>query len=132
MVEKSGRKGFEITYVYRLCDLLECIGDKIVKYILENKSVDNLVIATLSEIASKTGLSMNTVFIRMKMLEEAGIIKRKQGIIMLDPRIAHKGKEVRENKLKKMYEEFGKKPKYPERLAKLDKQKKTLALESQK
>lgn len=110
-IYRKGRNKFEITNIPYLCNLFEEMGSKVIAYILKNKNIDNMVIATIKDIANKTGLSLPTVFSHIKTLEKAGLIKRKQGIIMLDPRVAHKGNWAREKKLLNIYENFGKRKK---------------------
>ena len=66
---------------------------EVVKYILNNmeKSTNTLIITT-RELATKSKTSKQTVIETLKALEEAQIITRKTGAIMIHPKLMHRGK----------------------------------------
>ena len=49
------------------------------------------MIATTREIAKATGTSLQTVITTLKILEEGNIIKRKTGVLMLNPELLMRG-----------------------------------------
>ncbi len=71
--------------------MLEKIGRKklkIVNYILDKVHINNNTKkATKREIAKATGKSQQTVITTLKILEEGNIIKRKTGVLMLNPEL---------------------------------------------
>lgn len=108
-VTKCDRNGFEITYLAMLGDVFELLGGRkyrVFKYIIEHKNADNILIMTNRELAEKTGVSTNTVTGAIKLLRERGLIATKTGAIMLQPKIAHRGKFAREQYLIRKFEEF--------------------------
>ena len=99
----DGRSGFVIAYLETIITLIERLGNKkmmVVKYILKEMSKsENLLIATTREISKKAGVSQTTVIETLKTLEEANIIKRKTGVIMLNPKLLHRGNAGKERYL---------------------------------
>ena len=89
------RSGFMITYLATIIQLIERLGNqkmKVVKYILKNMDKSsNVLIKTTREIAEESGISRKTVIETLKILEEEGIITRKTGVVMLSPKLLHKG-----------------------------------------
>lgn len=85
------RNGFMITYLSEIICLIENLGNKkmlVVKYILNNMSkYENTLIITTPELSKKCGVSRQTVSETLKLLEEANLIKRRTGAIMLNPRL---------------------------------------------
>ncbi len=78
---------------------------KFVNYILDNVHLsNNTMIATTREIAKATGTSLQTVITTLKILEEGNIIKRKTGVLMLNPELLI---ERRRPKTKNLLLEFG-------------------------
>lgn len=99
VVKRVSRNGFEITYLAYFINLFEKLGGqkyKVFKYIIENKNSDNQVIITTVELAKKTNVSRQTVSDTLKILTEAKLITRKVGVIMLNPKLAHKGTKDKE------------------------------------
>ncbi|RZH90189.1 replication/maintenance protein RepL, partial [Staphylococcus aureus] len=77
----------------------------IVNYILDNVHLsNNTMIATTREIAKATGTSLQTVITTLKILEEGNIIKRKTGVLMLNPELLMRGDD---QKQKYLLLEFG-------------------------
>ncbi|EOB7059709.1 TPA: replication/maintenance protein RepL, partial [Staphylococcus aureus] len=65
---------------------------------------NNTMIATTREIAKATGTSLQTVITTLKILEEGNIIKRKTGVLMLNPELLMRGDD---QKQKYLLLEFG-------------------------
>lgn len=79
---------------------------KILEYILEHKDTDNVIVATVRKIARETKISYATVVKTLQTLEKAEIIKRRQGLIMLNPKVAHKGNKKHETYLMDKFYDF--------------------------
>lgn len=106
-----GRKEhFMITYLAEIIDLMETLGNKkmqVVKYILANMSkYDNTLIITTRELAEKSGVSHNTVLETLKQLNDAGIIQRRVGSIMISPKLMNNKKASGEATMMVKYKEF--------------------------
>lgn len=112
LVKEISRHDFMITYLSQLVGLLDTIGNKkmkVVKYILKNmdKSTNKLT-ETVQEISAACNVSHVTVLETLNLLEDAGFIARKTGVVMLSPKIAHKGNAHKERYLlTKFYEMRG-------------------------
>lgn len=109
--KKVSRNGFMITYLSQFIELMDIIGTKklqVVKYILENmeKSNNTLIITTI-ELADKTNTSRQTVSDTLKLLEESGLIERRTGAIMINPKLIHQGTNQKEKYLLTKFEAFG-------------------------
>lgn len=103
---------FMITYMNEIINLFDVIGNKklgIMKYIIKemNKS-NNVLMITTKELASKTNTSRQTVSDTLKILEEAQIISRKIGAIMVNPRLINNKKAWKETQMIIQYQSFGK------------------------
>ncbi|ECR3422515.1 replication/maintenance protein RepL [Enterococcus faecalis] len=94
-VDKLYRKqiqgNFVKTYIKGLVMMLDVVGKsklKVVNFLLDNLRLsDNKLIATIREIAESTKTSPTTVTDTLKTLEKGNIIKRRTGVIMLNPEI---------------------------------------------
>ena len=108
-ITKCERNGFEITYLAYLFDVFDQLGGQkqVFKYIVEHKSSDNTLIITNRKLAEKCGVSTQTVYECIKLLKEKGLIATTTGAIMVLPKIAHRGKNGREQFLMHKFEEFG-------------------------
>lgn len=98
----NNRYGFEITYISYLVDLFDKLGGqkyKVFKYIIQNKNMYNQLIITHRELAKKCNVGINTVTDTIKLLKDANLIETRTGAIMLNPKIAHKGKFEKERYL---------------------------------
>lgn len=107
-----GRKDrFMITYLAEIIELIETLGNKkmqVVKYILSNMDKNNnTLIITTRELATEAGVSHNTVLDALKQLEEANIIHRKTGVIMVSPKLMNNKKASGEATMMIRYKEFG-------------------------
>lgn len=106
---KVDRNGFEITYLAYLFDVFDQLGGqkyKVFKYLIKNKSSDNIVIVTNRELAKKCEVSIETVRQALKLLKEKNIIATRTGAIMILPKVAHRGKVGREQYLMHKFQEF--------------------------
>lgn len=102
VVKEVPRVGFAITYLSTIVQLIDNVGNKkmqVVKYVLKSMDSNNLLIKTVREIAEGSGCSVQTVNDTLKILESCGIIARKTGVIMLSPKLVHKGNAQRERML---------------------------------
>lgn len=105
----ENRNGFEITYLSYLVDLFDELGGKkyiVFKYIIKNKNSENQLIITTKELAEKTKVSEPTVIATLKLLKNANLIQTRTGAIMLNPKIAHKGKNSKERYLLQKFVSF--------------------------
>ena len=103
LVKQISRNDFMITYLGALVGLIDNLGNKkmqVVKYILQtmDKSTNKLT-ETTTEIAKGAGVSRVVVSETLRILEDANFIARKTGVVMLSPKIAHKGSAYKERML---------------------------------
>lgn len=103
--------GFMITYLAEIINLIETLGNKkmlVVKYILEHMSkTENTLIITTRELAEKCNVGLNTVVDTLKLLEDAKIIERRTGAIMVSPKLMNNWKAPKEASMMIKYYEFG-------------------------
>lgn len=102
VIKEVPRTGFAITYLSSIINLIDSIGNKkmqVVKYVLKNMDSNNILLQTVREVADGCGCSVQTVNDTLKLLEQAGIIARKTGAIMLSPKLVHKGNARKERYL---------------------------------
>lgn len=101
---------FMITYLAEIINLIETLGNKkmqIVKYILTNmEKSTNTLLTTTRILAEETETSQKTVVETLKMLEQAEIIKRRTGAIMLSPHLMNNKKASGEATMMIKYERF--------------------------
>ena len=110
LVKEISRSDFMITYLAHLVSMLDSIGNKkmkVVKYILKNmdKSTNKLT-ETTTELAEHCNVSRMCVSETLKILEDSGFIARKTGVIMLSPKIVHKGNVQKERILLTKFREM--------------------------
>ena len=111
-VDKLYRKqtsgNFHKAYILQLISMMDMIGGKkfkVVNYILDNIHwSNNTLIATTRELVQATGVSKQTVITTLKTLEKGNIIKRKTGVLMLNPELLMRGDD---QKQKYLLLEFG-------------------------
>lgn len=109
LVKKMRRSGFAITYLSELIKLIDTIGNKkmkVVRYILDNMDAGNKLTETTEEIARHSGVSRTVVSDTLKLLDEVGFIARKTGVVMLSPKIVHKGNAKKEHYLLTKFQEI--------------------------
>lgn len=108
-VYKPNRSKSENVYADGLKYVLSTTSSKrarILEYILEHKDMDNVIVATVRKVVRETGISYATVAKTLQKLEKAGMIKRKLGVIMLNPKVAHKGSKKHEKYLMDKFYDF--------------------------
>lgn len=110
VVKRLTRNNFMVTYLAELVGMLDSIGNKrmkVVKYILANMDKGtNKLTETTAEIAANSGSSRTTVSETLCILEKAGFIARKTGVVMLSPKIVHKGSAYKEHFLLTKFREM--------------------------
>ena len=109
VIKKTDRNGFEITYLSYFFDLFDSLAGKkyaVMKYILQHKSSENTLIITTRELATKCNVSTKTVVETLKILREAGLVVTRTGAIMLNPKLAHRGRNGRERYLLQKFTTF--------------------------
>lgn len=106
----TSRNGFMITYLSAMISLIDKLGTKkmqVVKYILNNMSKsENTLIITTQELAEKSGVSKPVVLETLRLLEEANLIRRRVGAIILSAQLIHRGNENKERYLMTKFKEF--------------------------
>ena len=110
-VKPIGRtEPFMITYLAEIINLIDTLGNKkmqVVKYILKNMSKsENTLIITTRELAEKTKVSKPVVLDTLKLLEEANIIQRRTGAIMISPKLVNYKKAKGEAIMMTKYKQF--------------------------
>lgn len=110
VIKKVERNGFMITYLSAIINLIDNLGNKkmqVVKYILNNmEKSNNTLIITTQELSEKSKVSKPIVIETLKTLEDAGIIKRRTGAIMIHSDLIHRGSANKEKALLTRFEEF--------------------------
>ena len=109
VIKPTSRNNFYIAYLTAIIQMIDSIGNqkmKVVKYILKNMDSTNKLTETTEEIAKKCNVSRPTVTETLKLLEKANIIARKTGLVMLSPKIVHKGNVQREKYLMTKFQEI--------------------------
>lgn len=117
-VEGKRPHGFMIAYLAEIINMIETLGNKkmkVVKYLLTAMDKrNNTLIETTREIAKNSGVSIATVVETLKTLEEANIVKRKTGAVMLSPKLMNNRTPNGEATMMITYKEFGKEKSEPE------------------
>lgn len=110
VIKKVERNGFMITYLSAIINLIDSLGNKkmkVVKYILNHmEKSNNTLIITTQELSEKSKVSKPIVIETLKTLEDAGIIKRRIGAIMIHSDLLHRGSSNKEKALLTRFEEF--------------------------
>lgn len=104
------RSNFAILYPLQFYGLINSVGNKkmeVISYIIRHMSADNVLIATSAQIAKKANVSKNTVDRTLQALEKANLIRRKPGIIMLNPQLINRKHKPGEFRLMVKYDEIG-------------------------
>ena len=110
-LKRVARDDFEITYLAYLIDVFDKLGGKkyaVFKYIIQNKSFDNILLITNRELATAVGVSTSTVVETLKMLKDAGLINTRTGAIILNPKLLVRGTKEKELYLIQKFEAFDK------------------------
>ena len=110
ILKPISRQGFMITYLAEIIRLIDTLGNRkmmVVKYILENMDKSsNTMFCTTRELAEKTKTSTQTVTNTLKVLEEAQIIQRRLGGLMVNPKLIHRGSNNKEKALLTRFYDF--------------------------
>ena len=110
IMKPINRSGFMITYLSTIIQMIDNLGNKkmqVVKYILENMDKSsNILIKTVEEISNETNISDKTIRETLKTLENANIISRRPGVIMLSPKLVHRGDFKKESYLMTKFHEI--------------------------
>lgn len=110
LVKRITRNNFMITYLSELVSMIDTIGNKkmqVVKYILGHMDIStNKLTETTDEISKACKVSRVCVSRTLQLLEQAGFIARKRGVVMLSPKIAHKGSAHKERLLMTKFREM--------------------------
>lgn len=105
------RESFMVAYLGEIINMIETLGNKkmqVVKYILANMcKANNTLIITTRELASECNMSTRTVTETLKLLENANIIERRTGAIMVNPKLMNNWKISKEATMMIKYQEFG-------------------------
>jgi DNA-binding Lrp family transcriptional regulator len=92
----KGHKDFEMIFYGHFLDILNDLGNKkiqILQYIVKNKSKsENLFVGTVRDIAKALNISIPTVHSTIVLLEDKGAIKRRTGVIYIDPDLVSDGR----------------------------------------
>jgi len=106
----DSRNGFMITYMTAVIGMIEKLGTKkmhVVKYIFENMSkTENTLITTVDELARNSKVSKPVVLETLRLLEEADLIARRTGSIMLSAKLIHRGDQNKERYLMAKFHSF--------------------------
>lgn len=101
---------FMITYLAEIINLIETLGNKkmqVVKYILKNMDKSsNTLILTTRELSAKCNVSKPIVLETLKLLEQAGIIQRRTGAVMISPKLMNNKKAKGEAVMMTKYVQF--------------------------
>lgn len=83
---------FWIGHVLSAIDELSNSKMKVVFYIFKNMDrSNNTLLRTIDEMVNETGISNKTVIETLKVLEEHNIIRRKTGIVFVNPNVLFRG-----------------------------------------
>lgn len=101
-----------MSYLVRMTDIIGNKKMQVVNYILDNMNLKggsaNALIITQKELAEKANVSRQTVSTTLNKLEEANLVKKRTGAIMLHPKIAMMGGKGKEKALMIEFKNFDK------------------------
>lgn len=98
---------FWIGHVLSAIDELSNAKVKIVFYIFHNTNpATNILLKTIDEIAEDTGISHKTIITTLKVLQKHDIIRRKTGVIILNPNVLFKGDTNKRRAILTFYSEI--------------------------
>lgn len=87
---------FNKIWIGHILEAIDEIGNakmKILMYLISNRNTaTNMVIKTIDEISKETETSKKTVIDTLKVLSRHDIIKRKTGVIFLNPNVVFRGR----------------------------------------
>ena len=96
------RQNFMIAYLSTIVSMIDKLGNQkmqVVKYLLKEMDSNNLIIKTIVEIEKETSISDKTIRETLKILENANIIHRRTGVIMISPKLVNRGNAGKERYL---------------------------------
>ena len=96
------RQNFMIAYLSTIVSMIDKLGNQkmqVVKYLLKEMDSNNLIIKTIAKIEKETGISHTTIQETLKILENANIIHRRTGVIMISPKLVNRGNAGKERYL---------------------------------
>lgn len=108
-VRTVSRENFAIVYLQELCDLFDDFGTKklkVLRVILNNMDLNNLVIMTQEKIAEEANVSRKTVIDTIKILENKCVLSKKNGVIFINPKLINRGSPDKEKWLVVKFQEF--------------------------
>ena len=92
---RDGDNNFQKFWVANILAAVEALSSKklkLVLYLIEKSAKNqNTIIATVAQIAQESNMSVPTVTRTLKVLEECDVIKRKPGVIWMNPDVVYKG-----------------------------------------
>lgn len=121
-IMRNQRKSFLISHKKDLMNLCKTIGGtkgELFSYLINNMVfTDSTVKITYKKLSKKTGISYASVAKAMKEFEDNGLIKKKNGYLMIVPTLLMRGDYQSENRLISQFREFNGDivPKQPKRI----------------
>lgn len=103
---------FEVVYCSELFEVMRDLGNKkieVLAFILDHKDGNNQLNYTNTQLSKAIQVSRPTVIETLKVLECAGLITRKNSVIMVSPHLMVKGNQIREAYLMRKFEEMDEK-----------------------
>lgn len=86
---------FQKLWMGHILEAIDEIGNakmKVLMYLINKREkANNMLAKTIKEIAKETGISEKTIIETLKILEQHKIIKRKTGVVILNPDVIFKG-----------------------------------------
>lgn len=108
-VRTVSRENFAIVYLQELCNLFDDFGTKklkVLRVILNNMDLNNIVIMTQEKIAEEANVSRKTVIETIKILENKCVLSKKNGVIFINPKLINRGSPEKEKWLIIKFKEF--------------------------
>jgi hypothetical protein len=78
----------------------------IASFIAENANAEGILLKTIDEITEDTGISQKTIITTLKILQIHDIIRRKTGVIILNPNVLFKGDTNKRRAILTFYSEI--------------------------
>lgn len=110
VVTSSVKKGkFEIVFCAELFNVMRELGNRkieVLAFILDHKDGNNCLNMTNKQLAEAVGVSRPTVIDTIKTLSEAGLLRRKNSVIAISPKLMMQGNKVKEAYLMRKFVEI--------------------------
>ena len=100
---------YDIVQRFSLLKLIEKTGNvrsKLIIYLCMHRDSNNLIVKTQEQISRESGISFRTVKKELNSLTKEGMIKKKYGSVMINPRFIIKGGIEKRHYLIKRYNAF--------------------------